>query len=166
MDAQAFIRGALDASRRHTLLLVEDFTDEELRKPPCPGGNPPAWVLGHIAVSEAELVAAAGGKAAPIPGGWTELFGSGRTPPAEPGRYPPREELLGFLKTARDSALNFLHGLSLKDLDRPLPEAAPKEIREFIRDLGGLFALLLNHEGTHAGGVGVARRGLGKKRLF
>jgi len=67
-----------------------DLSDDEYFKIPAEGANHPAWIIGHIAVSEDSLVAAATGGEKEIAESLQELFKGGSKCVADAATYPTR----------------------------------------------------------------------------
>jgi hypothetical protein len=145
--------------------LAADVDDARFADQPSPGVNPPAWLLGHLAVAADLGVALLGGEAA-LEQAWRDDFGPGSTPRSDRASYPSKAELLlayasahSRLDQAAASAdparLERRHPLKIESLQKGLPT------------IGDLVAhLLTSHEASHIGHLSNWRRQMGLPYLF
>jgi uncharacterized damage-inducible protein DinB len=160
VNAIAFIKTALEGGRMWLETLLKDVDDRIAMTMPTPnGGNHPRWIVGHIAVSEASVVAhLVKGEAAPL-AEWQPLFGRGSTPSADASQYPPMDELLRTYHQVREQTLALLDTLSEADLDRETSRGADNPA---FGTVGRCLATMISHQAFHAGQVADARRAAGR----
>ena len=138
---------------------IADMTDGELFTRPVPGSNHPMWQLGHLFVSEANMVEAAGGRVAHVlPEGFKERFSKETASSDDVASFPSREELVKVMQSVRAAVCEWMLGLSDADLAQPSPES----IRAFCPTIADLTSLITQHAMMHVGQIQVARRKLGK----
>jgi hypothetical protein len=157
MDAKDALRMTMDTGLRVLNQYIEDFSDEELAEPPAPGCNPLAWQLGHLIVSETQLVnLIRPGQAAELPAGFVERHP--RENPSGGGPYYSKQEYQRLFEQVRASTLKALEAVDESEFDAP----APERLRKRFPTVGSLFVLIGTHPLLHAGQFAVARRRLGK----
>lgn len=145
-------------------MTVSDFTDADLFVRPTPGANHAAWQLGHLSVSETNLINTARPNAMPaLPAGMAERFNSKTTSVDDPAKFAiTKQQLLDCLAGVRSNTVKWIKTLSPNDLAQPTPE----RLRNFAPDLGQLILMLPVHTAMHVGQLQVIRRKLGKPVLF
>ena len=164
MNAVQLLRTELELSAQITLQLIEDMRDAPLTFPTPRGGNHPLWVLGHMAYVEGDLVQHQMlGKPNPV-AHWRELFSDGTEPVADPGAYPPLDELLAAFNSLRAKTLDYLANLTDADLDTPPLKPRPG-FEKFLATNGMCLAIIVFNTVMHRGQVADARRALGRKPL-
>jgi hypothetical protein len=164
MNGIEVIRASLVMGHDWLQTLLADMKEAPLTQPGPNGGNHPMWVVGHLAHSEASLVAEfILGEKNPL-AKWDKLFGMGSKPATDAAAYPPFEEVLGELEKARARTLSLLDSYTDADLDRAAH--VPDEYKEMFGTVGKCFACLSVHEGFHAGQVADARRAAGKAPVY
>jgi uncharacterized damage-inducible protein DinB len=117
-----------------------EMTDEEALEPPPGGGNSFNWILGHILVGRARILALLGDE--------TELIPAERAGPYSRGS-------VGRLDSSQKRMVAGIESLDEEALGRVVPESP------FGRDeetLETMLAGFLFHEAYHAGQLGVLRR--------
>lgn len=141
--------------------LVADLDEAEMAVQPAPGMNPPAWILGHLAIAT-DYALRLLGEATACPRDWHVRFGPGSVPPADPAAYPSKAELMAALerghervdtaaRRATPERLEQPHGVEIAFLKEPLPT------------VGDLLAhLMTTHEAAHLGQLSAWRRLQGK----
>ncbi|MBW7905082.1 MAG: DinB family protein [Phycisphaerae bacterium] len=151
-----FLLGYLDK-------IAADIPEEALGKRTGDGGNPPGWILGHLA-SVSDFALRLLGQAPRLPKPWHQQFSPG-SPPAPDATYPPKQELLAAVqggyraavdaaRTADPAAHGDAHGLGMLD-------GTP------IRTKADLIShLLTTHLATHTGQLSYWRRCAGHKPLL
>jgi uncharacterized damage-inducible protein DinB len=165
MNLHDFMVAQIEAAREMTLSQINDFADDELLVQPCPGGNHPLWLLGHIANSEDGLILSFCKGENVLPGSYFKLFGIGSTPQTAASAYPSRDEILAGMEEAHAAAIDYVGGVSPEELDRPphgLDRLRP-EAQELFHSRGACILHHALHEANHAGQMAVLRRILGKK---
>jgi len=164
MKTVDFIRTALDATARATLVLIEDMRDQPLTFPTPKGGNHPLWVMGHLAFVEGQVIQQFMlGRPNPV-AHWRDLFGIGSEVSAEASRYPPLGEIQNAFQNLRAETLKTLDTLDDADLDQP-SKGCPPEFKEFLSTYGKCFLIVIMNTMNHRGQVADARRAAGRKPL-
>lgn len=142
---------------------TSDLSDAEYFKPPMPGANHAAWIVGHIAVSEDSLVAGATGRPKRIPESTYELFKGGTKCVADASKYPSRKEIDELYKNSRAHTIEALKGSDESTWDAPSPEGFDKN---FFPKVGTIWGLLGTHQYWHIGQLTVCRTALSKERVL
>lgn len=164
MDGTAVLKASLDMGQQWLMALVADVHDAPTTFPTPRGGNHPLWVLGHIAHSEASLVAEfVLGEANPL-AKWDALFGMGSQPVADATAYPSFDEVLAEFQQARARTLAVLD--TQTDATLSAPSKAPAEGQEMFGTIGKCLAGAVLHAAFHTGQIADARRAMGKAPVF
>ncbi|MBY0585755.1 DinB family protein [bacterium] len=143
---------------------VADVSEEELDQQPVGSGNPPRWILGHLAVCCDYALKQMGGS--PIcPREWHVSFGPGSTPGAEGSAKPSKEELLATLTKGHEKVVEQLRTVSPETMSAPhgivFLAGTPLQCK------GDLVAhLMTSHEAGHVGQLTYWRRATGRKAFF
>jgi len=140
-----------------------DLSDEEYFKAPVPRANHAGWIIGHIAVSEDSLVAAATGKPKRIPEATQDLFKGGSTCKAEASVYPSRKQIDELYKNTRAHTLEALKASDESKWSAPSPEGFTKEV---FPTMGSIWGLLSTHQYWHIGQLTVCRAAMNKKHVL
>jgi hypothetical protein len=151
--------------RRYCHLLVADIDDAQFACQPSPGLNPPAWLLGHLALVP-DFLAHILGTSPHMDPAWLRQFGPGSVPSNDRAAYPSKVELLAAYEAAHDRmiaavrqadpvALRVSHGVDLEILKVGLPTKADV-----------VSHLLTSHEAAHLGQLSTWRCLVGLPRLF
>jgi len=128
----------LDEARRHTLLLIEPLTDEQLNRVYDPILSPLIWDLGHIGnFEELWLVRRIGGRE-PLRGDLGELYDAIEQPRKIRGQLPilRADEVRPYMDQVRERTLEVLGEIELDPEDALLAE-------------GFVYEMLLAHEYQH-----------------
>ena len=163
MNAVGFIKMSLEMSQNWIMALAMDMKDNPLQIPTPNGGNHPLWCLGHLAYSEANLLATATGEANPL-SEWERLFGGGSQPQNDANAYPSFAELTEKFQEVRAATLAFLDTLGEDDLDQP--SHAEGEMKEWFGTVGQCLAAIPMHFTYHGGQIADARRAAGRAPLM
>ena len=135
---------------------LEGLTDDEMWQAGPGGGNPIAWLLGHITESRIGLLAALG---RPTETGWGRVFSRGSVRGA-PTSYPSR--------AAIEASWHATHGRMREAFDAVTDGqlAAPPTIElpgaKTLADQAAFFAF---HESYHVGQIGYVRKFLGHSAI-
>ena len=163
MNFKDFIRSSLRISDFLSQGYLADITSEEMFVQPVPEANHIAWQLGHLIVSERNLVeAAATGSMPALPDGFAERHRRDSVPSSNPADYLTKDEYLQLAKQIRTATLGALDRLNDADLDKPVTARVPP----FVKCAGDCFATIGLHWSLHAGQWVVLRRKLGRARMF
>jgi hypothetical protein len=143
--------------------LAADIDDARFAEQPSPGVNPPAWLIGHLAVAS-DLGVGLFGESRALSEEWHTLFGPGSTPTSDRSAYPSKAELLTTLRTAHERLSTLARSASIEQLARPNPSRFFKKELPTTGDI--LAHLLTSHEGMHLGHLSNWRRQVGLPYLF
>jgi hypothetical protein len=142
---------------------VEDLSDDQMCQQPKPGMNHAAWILGHLSLERVFLKNLLNLDHAP-PAGWEDLFMPGTKPVAEPGKYPPKSELIARLEETHALVEQAFAKVSDADFDRATPN---ERMRAFFPKVGDVVVgLMVGHSGFHIGQLSAWRRAMGLKSVF
>ena len=103
--------------------LVGDVSPEQMSQQPNGVVNHPAWTLGHLASSAAQLLKVLG-KEATLPASWGEAFKTGGIPSDDPSVYPSKDELLATLGSLHDQV-----GAAVQGQPTPQRSSSPTRTR-------------------------------------
>jgi hypothetical protein len=145
--------------------LMADIKQEEMELQPAAGINPPAWILGHLAICT-DFALKLVGRPMRLPQSWHAEFGPGSSPlPANPP-YPGRDELLAGLQAGHAAVVAELATVDPQTLAEPNPLPMPF-LQKTLPTKGDLLAhLLTTHEAAHLGHLSNWRRQMGRPPLF
>ncbi len=139
---------------------LEDLTDAEMMKRPCPGCNHLNWQVGHLVAAEHSMMSAAvPGSMPPLPAGFAEKYAKETATIDDASKFAKKDELLKLHKQVRGATKAALEKLDEAKLDEKSPF-------DFVPTIGELFAMQGVHWLMHAGQWAVVRRQLGRKPLF
>ncbi len=164
MNRIELIRWALQMTDQATARLVQDMREAPLTQPTSRGGNHPLWVLGHLAYIEGSIPHTLLGEENPVEH-WAPLFAPGTQPTADPGAYPPFDEVLATYRDLRARNLKLLEGIGEAGLDR-VPKNVPPGFEEVMTTFGQTLLLISLHNMVHYGQIADARRAAGRKPLM
>jgi len=141
-------------------LLAADLDDANLGKPAFPGGNPPVWILGHLAVAT-DYAGKLLGLRPQCPREWHVQFAPGTKSADVAAPYPSKGDLLGAIEaghrrvseavpTASSEAMSQAHAVELL---KPT----------VLKTVGDVLAhLMTTHESFHISQLSACRRSCGK----
>lgn len=174
MNSVQLLEELLSTSRLITEKYVKDLSFDELCLPPTLGANPIIWQLGHLIVSEVEMVqrltiedpitlpvsflnlhrknALDQAASAPTNDTWRLWLDQIRS-------LYSKEDYLKFLTETRAKSIDVLRTLPSEDLVKP----APVEMARYAKTWASVFVMIGVHETQHAGQIAVLRRSLGKQ---
>lgn len=142
---------------------LADLSDADLLRRPTKGANHIAWQLGHLIVSEHNLIEmVCPGTMPKLPDGFAEKYTNDTAPVDDPAAFHKKDEYLRLMNEQRAGTLAALEKLSDDDLEKP----APEKIQQFGATVGTVFAGQNMHWVMHAGQWVIVRRQLGRKPLF
>jgi hypothetical protein len=163
MNARQAIRLGLDTSNMICQGYLNDLTDAELFVRAVPGINHIAWQLGHLLISENDMVETAfPGSMPPLPAGFAGKYTKETSALDSPSAFHSKSVYMNAYEEQRSATLKALEKLSDADLDKP----APEKYREWLKSIGDLFSMQGSHWLMHAGQWAVVRRKLGRPPLF
>jgi len=163
MTAHDAIASGLKGSQHLFSMYLSDLSDADLLVHPVPGANHIAWQIGHLVVSEAEMLKDFRGFVYPtLPAGFAEQHGKETAFKDPPKGFSTKEQYINLFNATREATLTAVAKLSDADLDQP----TTGPMATFAPTLGALLELTNNHTMMHAGQFTVVRRKLGKPVLF
>ena len=144
--------------------LLQDLDEAQLAVPIAGGGNPPAWILAHLAVAN-DYALRMLGEPRVAPSEWHKRFGPGKSPTEDGGTLPSKTDLLQKLEEGR------------KALAAAAAKADPARMSErqnvdFFKDTpietnaDVVAHLMTTHLAGHLGQLSAWRRVQGKPPLF
>ena len=136
MTRRATLRQQLEEVRERTLRLCARVNDVDLRRQIHSDFSPLGWHLGHIGVTEAFWILQRCKGESSLSVAYDRLFTPTDTPKPERAHLPAREEIISYLRTAREQVLSVLTCADFSS-DHPL-----------LRD-ARIFNMLLQHEEQH-----------------
>jgi hypothetical protein len=146
--------------------LMADVSQEEMERQPTAGVNPPAWILGHLAICT-DFAQQLMGRPTRLPKTWHEEFGPGTSPLSTTHAYPSRDELLDALRGGHAEVVAALATLDAATLSAPNPLSGMPFLQQTLPTAGDLLAhLMTTHEAAHLGHLSNWRRQMGRKPLF
>lgn len=158
MNAKDVIRHNFKMTDMIVSNYLKDLSDTDLLVVPVEGMHPIAWQIGHLIVSERNMMDAIQPGASPaLPDGFEEAHPRQVDPSGTPA-YRPKDEYLALMKAQREASLALLESLPDEALDTPSPE----KMRGFIPTFGHIFYMAGAHSLMHAGQFVAVRRQLQK----
>ncbi len=145
--------------------LVGDIPEEQFADQPSPGTliNHPAWILGHLCISNDEGCLTLGKKTTVCPPSWEKLFGFGSEPLPDRSLYASKQE---FLDTFASSAANLVMALQTAT-PQILNQPMQGPMASFFPTVGEYAVYdATAHAGMHLGQLTTWRRLKGFPRLF
>jgi hypothetical protein len=145
--------------------LCQDIPDNDFAGQPVAGAtmNHPAWVIGHLAVSNDFGCAVLGKPITACPPEWTPLFTIGSKPLPDRSLYPSKEALLAALAKSTENLNVALQQATPEKLASPSPE----QLKAWFPTVGDFVLYdLTTHAGTHLGQLSAWRRAKGMPSLF
>jgi hypothetical protein len=163
MNSRNAIKVGLDMAEFVSLGYLEDLTEKEMLHRPAAGANHINWQIGHLVVSENEIMEAAiPGSMPALPAGLAEKYTKETASVDDPSKLCSKAELLEAYKAQRAATLAALDKLGDQDLD----QEAPESIRSYAPNVAAAVSMQGSHWLMHAGQWAVVRRQLGRAPLF
>jgi len=160
MNAREAIKLAIEMGDMVSLPYLEDLNDAELMRRPCPGCNHINWQVGHLIVSENEMMnQAIPGSLPALPTGFAEKYSKETATSDDASKFSKKDELLKIHKAQRAATLAALNKLTDEKLDAGTG-------LDYAPTLGSVLSMQGSHWLMHAGQWVVVRRQLGRKPLF
>lgn len=148
----------MDSSDYVLKAYLKDMTDAELMTRPCKGCNHIAFQLGHLIVSEQQLLEQLSpGSGLPLPEGFADKHHKKNVEDNDPTHFYTKQEYLDLYKKSRQNVKDVLSKMSESDLDKPSPKGW-----EMFPTVGAIANLVASHGMMHVGQFAVVRRMLGK----
>lgn len=163
MTPQNAIRMGIDMSDFVARAYLSDLTDEDLMRRPHPDCNHINWQVGHLIVSEHQLVeSVVAGSMPSLPDGFADRYGKPTAASDDATSFDRKEALLQQMEVQREGTLAALAQCTPDQLAQP----APEHVRSFAPTVGDVFSMQGGHWMMHAGQWAVVRRQLGRPPLF
>jgi uncharacterized damage-inducible protein DinB len=163
MNVEQAIQGTLDMSKMICLGYIEDLSDEEMMHRPHPEINHIKWQIGHLIVSEHNMInAVAPGSMPALPEGFAEKYTKEMAASNDAAAFDTKEELLKNFHEQRAATLTALQKVPAADLDNPTPES----MQAYAPTVGAAFNMQGAHWLMHCGQWAVIRRQLGRPPLY
>jgi hypothetical protein len=147
----------LKFARTVSMDMLKGYPENKYTWQTGPEDNHPAWVMGHLAMTDVWIAGALGAPGTTAPAGWDKLFGGGAKPSSDPKAYPPIAELKKHFDGNRAAILNWIEAASDQDLAMSLKEKSGG----FALDPVDAAFKLAWHEGWHFGQVATLRKAQG-----
>ncbi|MBX7166235.1 MAG: DinB family protein [Pirellulales bacterium] len=145
-------------------LIAADIPDDELRLVPFPGANPPAWILGHLAICT-DFAARLLGLGRECPRAWHAMFGPGSKPAELGDNVPSKAELLAALVAGHARVTEAARTADPAAMQQPQTVEVLKGTP--LETIGDVLAhLMCTHESFHIAQLSACRRKLGKAPLI
>jgi hypothetical protein len=141
-------------------LLAAELDDANLGKPAFPGGNPPVWILGHLAVAT-DYAGKLLGLRPQCPREWHTQFAPGTKPADVVTPYPTKGDLLGSIEAGHRRVSEAVPGASSEAMSQPHNVELLKPT--VLGTFGDVLAhLMTTHEAFHISQLSACRRSCGK----
>jgi hypothetical protein len=153
-------------ARNYTIRLLDQTPMADWFRQPPAGVSHIAWQVGHLAMAQYRMAlerirGTRAEDAELISEEFLRLFGRNSMPDTDTSKYPGAAEIRAVFDRVHQQTLRELEGLDESELDKPIlkPHSLVKT---------KLWALLwcAQHEGVHAGQIGLLRRQLGHPPLW
>jgi hypothetical protein len=160
MNAREAIRLSIEGGNMITMAYLNDLTDAEFMKRPCPGCNHINWQVGHLIAAEHMMVdKVLPGSMPKLPEGFEAKYSKEATTSDDAKKFCTKSELMNAYEKQRAGTLAALEKLSDADLDKPTG-------LDYAPTVGAVFSIQGGHWMMHAGQWVVVRRQLGRAPLF
>jgi uncharacterized damage-inducible protein DinB len=149
---------ALRGARQHTLALVADVPPEHMRLQSVPGERHPAWILGHLLLSDMYLLSLLGVQQ--LTRDFQVLLGKygPKAPPAQQ-EYDSKDQLTQRLAQSNLLRLGRVQEMTDTDLARPMTDSLLAPVQPTI---GHHLHSMVFHEGYHSGQLSSWRKTHGR----
>lgn len=164
--SELFQREARLNGLMHFVLMkfLQEATDEELTEPIVDGGNPPAFILGHLAVAY-DYALRSLGEPRLTSAEWHKRFRPGALPKDDTNPLPTKAELIEALETGRKRVVEAAGKADPERMNQPHNVDFFKGTP--VQTVGDMVAhLLATHPFFHVGQLSAWRRSRGKPFLF
>jgi hypothetical protein len=161
MSPNDVIVNSLSVSQKLLNRYCEDLKPDEYLHRPCAGGNTPAWIIGHLILSERSALGRAGvTELPPLPEGFEKRFARDEAAP-KASEYGDVTQLIPLFNRHRDLLIDTVRGMSAEALAKPLEKPHPligSTVGEVLNFMGA-------HVAMHGGQITIVRRSMGKPPL-
>lgn len=138
---------------------LADLSDDELLFRPVEGMNPIAWQLGHLLISERQMLEfVSPGSSPPLPDGFADAYGRETPEHRDHSHYATKAEYLDLLRAQRAASASVLESISDAELDAP----GPPKMASYAPTKGAVLLMIGMHQAMHIGQFVAVRRTLNK----
>lgn len=163
MKACDALRQSIETADMISSSYLEDLSDDEMMHRPHENANHIKWQLGHLIISDNDMVNGCCPGAVPaLPDGFREKYTKETAGSNNSADFDSKTNLLEMFSQQRKATFAKLAELSDADLDSEAPEA----LRSYAPNFGAAFGMLGIHWTMHSGQWAVIRRQLGREPLF
>jgi uncharacterized damage-inducible protein DinB len=153
-------------ARTYTLRMLEQTKEQDWFRQPAGGVTHIAWQVGHLAMGQYRLTMVRIRGERPedtdlIAPEFLRQFGADSLPDADPAKNPTPSEIRTVLNRVHEQTLKELPKLDDAELDQPILVPHPR-VKTKLESL----LWCAQHEGVHAGQIGLLRRLLGYSPLW
>jgi len=160
MNTKDSLKLGIDTSDMICSSYLGDLNDAEMMQRPHAECNHLNWQLGHLIVSENQMMQAVpGSNMPPLPTGMIEMYAKETQGIGDATKFMPKEVLMKVFKEQRAATLKALAEISEADLDKPTGIS-------YAPTVGSIFSMQGSHWLMHAGQWVIVRRNLGKPVLI
>ena len=160
MKAHDMVKLQLDGADGVSLGYLQDLNDQEFMQRPHPGCNHINWQVGHLIVSENQLINMVVPNTMPnLPSGFAEKYSKETAKSNDPKAFASKDELLRVQKEQRAGTMAALAKVSENDFDKQTGV-------NYAPTVGAMFTLQGTHWLMHAGQWVIVRRQTGRPALF
>ena len=159
MQTKEMIQANWDTSEHICNSYLSDLDDADLMTRPHAGCNHLNWQVGHLILSEHNILSPyAADRVPPLPEGFAEFYGKENAHSNDPSAFLTKDALMQAFRFQRDEAKSLLETCADTDFDAEAPEA----IRSFAPTVGAMMSMLGSHWLMHCGQWVIVRRMLDK----
>ncbi len=151
---------ALTTGQKLLRRYVEDLTPQEYLHRPAPRANCVAWLIGHLTLSDRNLLKRLNAPLPELPEGFEHRFSRDEGCP-QAGEFGDVSRLIPLFDEHRDRLVAAVKAAPPELLDKPLDKPHP-----MFSTVGEVAAFMALHGAMHAGQITIIRRSLGKPPLI
>ncbi|MFZ3579175.1 DinB family protein [Virgibacillus sp. DJP39] len=148
--------------RKRTIASLEATSEQFADEIPSGVKNSIRWNLGHILVSQDNLLYPFIGETHHVPKHYLELFQRGTSPDEWEIDYPSLSEIRGYLVEQPNRIKETFDGM----LDKPIQQPVKFDDDYELTSLGDLLSFTIWHEGLHQGAINTIKRAVGIEDLW
>lgn len=158
MGPKDIIESALQGADMVVQMYLKDVPDSAWIKRPHPGCNHLNWQVGHLIVSEHQMIeGSVPGSMPPLPEGMVEMYSKEKSVVDDPAHFASPQTLKDQMLAQRNGTLAALKNLSEATLEQP----AAEKIRSYCPQVADAFMMQSTHWLMHSGQWVILRREFG-----